>query len=242
MSESPNGMQSALNVYNDYCKQWKLTVNINKSKVVIFSKGRQANYSFVLNMLNDQILDIESDYNYLGVLDSKSGSFYSAKKQLVNQAERMYSLIRKSRSLLLPLDLQIELYENMVKPILLYGSEVCGFGNLDVLERSVLKFLKLILHMKSSTPNFMVYGETGVYPIYIDIYCRMISFWATLDSGPPAKLSYIVYRTAYSLYTFETVVISLNGFKRLKIFCVVVGLVEYGTIIRFPIKSDSSVQ
>ena len=109
MSESPNGLQSALNVYNDYCKQWKLTVNINKSKVIIFSKGRQANYSFVLN---DQILDIESDYKYLGVLFSKSGSFYSAKKQLVNQAEKaMYSLIRKSRSLILPLDLQIELYE-----------------------------------------------------------------------------------------------------------------------------------
>ena len=135
MSESPNGLQSALNVYNDYCKQWKLTVNINKSKVVIFSKGRQANYSFVLN---DQLLDIESDYKYLGVLFSKSGSFYSAKKQLVNQAEKaMYSLIRKSWSLILPLDLQIELYEKMVKPILLYGSEVWGFGNLDVLERSV---------------------------------------------------------------------------------------------------------
>ena len=60
----------------------------------------------------------------------------------------MYSLIRKSRSLILPLDLQIEVYEKMVKPILLYGSEVWGFGNLDVLARSVLKFLKLILHMK----------------------------------------------------------------------------------------------
>ena len=54
----------------------------------------------------------------------------------------------------------------MVKPILLYGSEVWGFGNLDVLERSVLKILKLILHMKSSTPNFILYGETGVCPIY----------------------------------------------------------------------------
>ena len=145
---------------------------INKSKVVIFSKGRQANYSFVLN---DQTLDIESDYKYLGVVFSKSGSFYSAKKQLVNQAEKaMYSLIRKSRSLMLPFDLQIELYEKMVKPIRLYGSEVWGFGNLELLERSVLK---LILHV----------------------------------SGPPAKLSYVVYRTAYSLYTFENN--SSNKFK-----------------------------
>ena len=72
MSESLNGLQSALNFYNDYCKQWKLTANTKKSKVV-----RQANYSFVLN---DQIIDIESDYKDLGVLFSKCGSFYSVKK------------------------------------------------------------------------------------------------------------------------------------------------------------------
>ena len=80
-----------------------------------------------------------------------------------------------------------------------------------MLERSVFKFLKLIFHQNSSTPNFMVYGETGVYPIYVDIYCRMISFWATLVSGPPAKLSFVVYRTACSPYTFETN--SSNKFK-----------------------------
>ena len=45
----------------------------------------------------------------------------------------MYSLIKKSRSLLLPIDLQIELFDKLVKPILLYGSEVWGFGTLDVL-------------------------------------------------------------------------------------------------------------
>ena len=109
MSESSNGLQNALNTYNDYCKEWKLTVNITKSKVVIFAKGRQARYSFVLD---DQTLDIENEYKYLGVLFSRSGSFFAAKKLLAGQAEKaMYGLIRKSRSLMLPIDLQIELFE-----------------------------------------------------------------------------------------------------------------------------------
>ena len=90
----------------------------------------------------------------------------------------MYSLIKKSRSLLLPTDLQIELFDKLVKPILLYGSEVWGFGIFDVLERTVLKFLKFILNMKSSTPNFMVYGQTGFFPINIDIHCRVIAYLA----------------------------------------------------------------
>ena len=94
---------------------------------------------------------------------------------------------------MLPTDLQRDLFNKMVQPILLYGKEVWGYANLDVLQRVVLKFLKIILNIKTSTPNFMVYGETGVFPIYIEIYCRMISFWATLVTGPPNKLSYGVY-------------------------------------------------
>lgn len=61
-------------------------------------------------------------------------------------------------ALLLPIDLQIELFDEMVKPILLYGSEVWGFGNLGILERTLLKFLKIIQSMETSKPNAMVYG------------------------------------------------------------------------------------
>lgn len=198
LSESANGLQSALDVYNEYCKQWKLTVNMNKSMVIVFSKGRHSNYSFTLN---DNNIEVGYEYKYLGVLFSRSGSFFAAKKHMVCQAEKaMYSLIRKARALLLPIDLQIELFDKMVKPILLYGSEVWGFGNLDILERTLLKFLKIILSMKTSTPNFMVYGETGVFPLYIDIQCRVISFWAKLVTSNLLKLSTSLYNVCLSLY------------------------------------------
>jgi hypothetical protein len=37
----------------------------------------------------------------------------------------------------------------MVKPILLYGCEVWGFSNNDIIEKVHLKFCKLLLHLKS---------------------------------------------------------------------------------------------
>ena len=82
-----------------------------------------------------------------------------------------------------------------MKPLLLYGSEIWGFGNIDIIERSQLKFLKDILNLKKSTPSSMIYGELGIMPFYIVIKTRVISYWSkTISmSDHHTRLSYIVY-------------------------------------------------
>jgi hypothetical protein len=56
----------------------------------------------------------------------------------------------------------------MVKPILLYGCEVWGFSNNDIIEKVHLKFCQLLLHLNSSTPSYMIYGELGRYLLEIE--------------------------------------------------------------------------
>jgi hypothetical protein len=40
MAESREALQPQLNVYGEYCKQWKLEVIAEKNKIFIFSRGR----------------------------------------------------------------------------------------------------------------------------------------------------------------------------------------------------------
>ena len=95
------------------------------------------------------------------------------------------------------LSVKIQLFNKMVKSILLYRCEVWGFSNNDIIEKGHLKFCKLLLHLKSSTPSYMIYGELGRYPLEIDIKSRIISFWAKLLSGKELKLSKIIYYLCY---------------------------------------------
>lgn len=142
-------------------------------------------------------IEVVNEYKYLGIYFSKSGSFLNCKKHVANQATRaMYSLIKNSNRLNLPVDLQIELFGKMVKPILLYGAEIWGFGNLDIIERVQLKFLKHILKLKKFTPNYFVYGETGCMPLSLDIEGKIVSFWSKLciNVGNVNKLSLLVYK------------------------------------------------
>ena len=55
----------------------------------------------------------------------------------------------------------------MLAPILLYGSEVWDFENCDIINAYHFKFCEMMLHLKSSTPKVMVYGELGQFPMTI---------------------------------------------------------------------------
>ena len=101
----------------------------------------------------------------------------------------MFCLRRTFFEKKIPLDCQIDLFEKMIEPILLYGSEIWGLENTAMLETFRLKTIKQLLGLKSSTPSYMVYGETGLLPLEVTIKKRMISYWSRMICGKNEKIS-----------------------------------------------------
>ena len=193
-AESAEELQCALAAVHQYCDLWKLTVNTSKTKVVIFSRGRVRR--FPQFMFGDSSLDVVSDYTYLGVIFNYNGSFNKAMKKQINQARRaMFHLKSKARKLSLPIDVQCELFDVLVAPILLYGSEVWGYENLECIEMFYKKFLKSLLGLKRGTANCMVFGELGRLGLTYNIEKRMVNFWLRLNGNVHgrSKLSCIIY-------------------------------------------------
>ena len=102
---------------------------------------------------------------------------------------------RKIRKLGLPVDIQLKLFDTMIAPILLYGSEVWGYENCEVIEAYHFRFCKMMLHLKPSTPKVMVYGELGRFPMLIFIQARMINFWTKVVCSK--KTSYLTGYTKF---------------------------------------------
>jgi hypothetical protein len=67
------------------------------------------------------------------------------------------------------------------------------YENIDILEKPHVKFCKLLLNLKTSTPNCMLYGELGRYPLNITVKLKMLSFWSKLIDGKQSKLSSLIY-------------------------------------------------
>jgi len=188
-----------LNTFSEYCLEWKLKINVNKPKALIFSQGRISNT--LKFYINNKEIEIVKNYKYLGVIFARSGSFLATRKYLQEQAMKaMYSITKKCRFNNLSIECQLDMFDKAVVPILLYGSEVWGFENLDLLEKLHLRFSKHLLRLKCSTPNFMVYGELGRYPIFVKVKLRMISFWCCLLDGNGQKISSLLYKLLYINY------------------------------------------
>ena len=79
----------------------------------------------------------------LGVYFTSNGLFTRTKAHIIEQANKaMFALLRKIKTLDLPYDIQIELFDNTIKPILLYASEIWSFGKISLTFSNMYSTLK----------------------------------------------------------------------------------------------------
>ena len=193
LAESPKELQDALHAVHKYCEDWSLKVNTTKTKVMIFSKGRVKKVPIF--SYGHDTLEVANEYVYLGTLFSSNSSMRPAVLRQIDQARRaMFKLQSMTQALGLSVEMQCDLYEKLVVPVLLYGTEVWGLRNTELIEKFERKFLKMVLKINKYTANCMAYGELGKHRARVTIQTRLLNFWTRLEGGNRQKLSSLLYR------------------------------------------------
>ena len=78
-STSPEMLQNMMNKLYDYSSIWNLKVNTNKTKIMIFEKGRKTNVNIYYN---DVLLEVVDTFKYLGTMFYKNGCWIRTQKTL----------------------------------------------------------------------------------------------------------------------------------------------------------------
>ena len=61
--------------------------------------------------------------------------------------------------------------------------------------------MKIILGVKKSTNNCLIYAETGRYPLYICIYIRIVKYWFKISNASEHRYIYIIYNKCPSSWS-----------------------------------------
>ena len=150
LSLNPETAQNQINVLGKFCTDWGIEVNEIKTKVVIFGKDKNSDYSNINFSLQGNSLEIVESYCYLGIILHETGELRTAQVNLKMKAMRAFCGLKRTiiRSKLSFKSLLI-LFDSLIKPITLYGAPI--WAPTSTINKSIIKQLNTsnILFQKS---------------------------------------------------------------------------------------------
>ncbi len=191
-SHTPNGLQKLIFATEHFCNKWQLTINVNKTKILVAFKRNTKDQTFILY---NQKIEIVSQFCYLGVIINNKGNFNDAMNRLHTKAFKAYMSLKQSFSFYKDSSakVMIRLFETMIQPVLLYGSEVWGIygwrkNSVCCIKNFILsrnhryeslhsKICKHILGIDRQCPDILAKAELGRYPLMGNIIKYTYSYW-----------------------------------------------------------------
>ena len=192
LSLNEDTLQILVNVLGNFCTEWGLTVNLKKTKILIFNKsGRYMKPTNPILLFGTPIETTRS-YCYLGIVFVPSGKFKTATLELKKKAIRA---IFKLRAAVLKHNISttclFKLFDALILPILTSCSQVllpesqfykCIISAVrndnwkqqhlakiskDPFESVHLSYIKWVLGVHKKTTNLACWYETGRFPLGI---------------------------------------------------------------------------
>ena len=203
-STSPSGLQAQLDVLDTYAAQWGLTVNIAKTKAVVFRNKASQVYPLPL-VVDGETIEVVDSFRYLGIDLHCAKPMAAASASRKESAERAQLGLRSRCTQLGIVDpaLRVQLWDALVRPTMLYGVELWGArdtgkGELagDLVHRD---FLRRLLGVRSGTPNMAVLAEVGRYPLHIFAAKMLCKFWNRMVVMEEGRLVKQAFRASVAL-------------------------------------------
>ena len=200
-SETVIGLQNQLNILHRSASKLHLTVNLEKSNIVVFRKGGYLG-ARERWMYDGSPMPVVNAYKYLGVYMSTMLSFSATCKDVTSKAKRalLYIIQRLRQYNNSSVHVFLKIFDAQIQPIMQYGSEIWGLEKAaNECEKLHLYALKKFLNVDMKTPNDLVYTEMCRYPITINSIVNCIRYWLKLLEMDNHRLPKKAYNKLYDL-------------------------------------------
>ena len=166
-----SNIQSSLQGVVNWCDTWGFRISPSKSAVVLFTKRRKVP-TFNLVIGGNNILPVQKEYKYLGVVFDSKLTYRSHSKSVTEKCLKRLNLLRLlcgtdwggSKACLLII------YRTLIRPKMEYGFEAYLFSPKYILE-SLQKIqnaaLRICCGAMGSTPLFALQHSCREYPIHL---------------------------------------------------------------------------
>ena len=175
----PISLQAQIDSIYQYSSKWGLRINVNNIEICIFEKRKQNHGSEFF--IENHNIDIVDNLTYLGINFKYNSSLANAVKALHEQAlHAYYNICYIFDELQCNIKMKLSLFDKMIVPILLHGSEVWGTYGYKEIDTLHLQFCKRILNVKQ---------QTRVAQFMLSNICteRSLKYWLCILKSPNSR-------------------------------------------------------
>ena len=171
LGDTAEDLQKGLDGLTAYCKQNHIEINVAKTKIQVFHRGKLPECEFILD---NQPVELVNNFTYLGFNFSVQLSFSHHAKVVNSKARSKCGLLYSSLPMSnLPLPLILQLFEVFVLPTLSYGLSMwlpnCSASSLQAVDATYTKYLKRYLQVPVHSNNNIVYFLTSTTPLSLKL-------------------------------------------------------------------------
>jgi hypothetical protein len=177
LAREEKGMKEMLGNMEKYMRRKKLTVNVEKSKMMVFRKGGGRRKINEWRWEKDKIEEVK-EFKYLGYVMNERNTAAAHVRELVKKANKIIGVVWGIGERKFGHDFRrrIMMFDSLVKSVMMYGAEIWGWREQEGLERVQGKYLKWMLGVDRETPGYIVMEETKRDGIRIEAGKRAIRF------------------------------------------------------------------
>jgi len=218
LADCPTQLQRKLDLLKEYCDEWGLTVNVQKTKILIFHHEHKAILSNIRFVYGEKPVEVVKTFTYLGVTFCTCGKFHehvkAVKAKCAAATKTIISIIAKSRTTCW--QSMMRLKDSMLLSITLYASEIWGLNEAKEVDKIQNTFIRRLLHLPANSPGYLLRMETGILPVTYHILRRSLCWLNKVREHNDTRLTNICYRELVNLGAIQSTPSPLNWFSRLK--------------------------
>ncbi|XP_043583164.1 uncharacterized protein LOC122567995, partial [Bombus pyrosoma] len=170
-------LKEMLRKFKKFLKEAELELSTEKTKIVVFEKRRNKRRQRKWNWGEQELEEVE-EIRYLEYILQKNGS---DERHIQDRKRRAMITMKKTWSMgerIFKQDYErrMKMFEALVESVALFGAEVWGWNMEELLDRVKRGYVKWILGLDRTTPNYILTEECKIEEIKVKALKRAVRY------------------------------------------------------------------
>ncbi len=162
IADTPESLQSMLDVVSAWCHRWRLCINADKTKVVHFRIPSVQRTGFQFNCSNS-VIEVTNSYKYLGMTLNEHLDKSLVAKSFAKSANRALGLLIAKHIAFggMPHNVFTKLYDSLVAPVIEYAVAIWGHRDYSCISAVQNRACRFFMGLSKFAPNSAANGDMG---------------------------------------------------------------------------------